>query len=305
MPVTRCWTTYWKEQNWLVTPEYEPLISSGGSFSNRGVSAGDMIYIVSQRDGQLLLGGRMTVKSVVTRQEAVRILKRNDLYNAPEWVIGKKGSGTPLHHSRQLAPEVTKQLRFVSGQSDKGKALLFVNDRNLDRQTTRIVRELTMESGGLLDEIIEMTDDQPRSVDLNTISVEDLNIYRSGRELALALHEEIPNGVIYIEGSVKTVLVNRYERDPSARDMCIRHHGAACSACGLDLNAAYGEVASGFIHVHHLIPLSNLGANYVINPVDDLRPVCPNCHAIIHLRRPPYSVRDVQRFIELRRKQCS
>ena len=116
---------------------------------------------------------------IVTREEAVRVRKRNDLYGADEWAIAQEGSGTPLHRHRQLAPEVTKQHRFVSGQSDKGRALLFVNDRNLDRQTTRPVRELTMESVSLLDEIIGMTDDDRHPT---TVFDDRLRRYRAGRD---------------------------------------------------------------------------------------------------------------------------
>jgi 5-methylcytosine-specific restriction protein A len=49
--------------------------------------------------------------------------------------------------------------------------------------------------------------------------------------------------------------------------------------------------------VHHLQPLSGLGADYEVDPVEDLRPVCPNCHAIIHLRNPPYPLSEVKSFL--------
>ena len=300
MPVARYWTSYWKEESLRGDPEYEPVQEvCSSSFGKRGVKAADVIYIVSQHFGQLVLGGRMTVGSIVPREEAVRIFKKNDLYDVDDWVIGEPGSATKLHHHRQLDPAVTKQLRFLPGQ----RALEFVNDRDLDRQTiSRAVRELTTESASLLDEIIEMTDDAPRSpAAYFTISNEQLRQYRSGRDFRAALHEEIQDGVNYVEGSVSQVLVNRYERDPGAREACIRHHGAVCKACGFDFRAAYGEVAAGFIHVHHLIPLSSLGKDYVVNPVDDLRPVCPNCHAVIHRRSPPYSLEAVQRFVKSHR----
>jgi len=35
----------------------------------------------------------------------------------------------------------------------------------------------------------------------------------------------------------------------------------------------------------------------MINPLTDLIPVCPNCHSIIHLKTPPYSVEEVQKLI--------
>src|ERR1035438_7765925 len=56
----RYWTCYWREKYWFVNEEYAPVESAGGSFRRRGVSGGDVMYVISQRAGQLLLGGRMT-----------------------------------------------------------------------------------------------------------------------------------------------------------------------------------------------------------------------------------------------------
>jgi hypothetical protein len=288
----RYWTSYWREKNWLVNEEYAPLRASGGSFKKRGVSEGDTLYVISLSAGQLLLGGRMTVGRIVTREEAMRILKRKNLYDADDWVIAKNSSGTPLHHRRQLAPEVTRQLRFLSGRPE----LLFANARDLDRQTLRIPRELTNGSASLLDDIIEMTEGHSSTKGPTTISNDQLQQYRCGRDLAPALHEEAWSGA-YAEGSVKQVLVNRYERDPNARAACIRHRGTTCSVCDLDLTSVYGPVAAGFIHVHHLLQLSDIGSDYEVDPVEDLRPVCPNCHAIVHRRNPPYSIDEVKCFV--------
>ena len=256
------------------------------------MSEGDALYVLSLRAGQLLLGGRMTVDRVVARETAMRILKRKNLPDADDWVIAKDESGTPLHRSRQLAPDVAKQLRFASRHPEPR----FAHKNYLDRQTIRVVRELTKESASLLDEIIEMTEEGSRKDAPLTVSDDQLQRYRSNRNLALEFYEE-SRGVTYIEGSVKEVLVNRYERDSNARETCIRHHGRTCSACDVDLSSVYGPVAAGFIHVHHLQPLSGLGADYEVDPVEDLRPVCPNCHAIIHLRNPPYPLSEVKSFL--------
>ncbi len=94
--------------------------------------------------------------------------------------------------------------------------------------------------------------------------------------------DEIATPSLYYEGVSRTMTVNAYERDPRARKACIDHYGAVCSVCGLDFGTRYGKIGQGFIHVHHIVPLSKIGKNYVVNPIKDLRAVCPNCHAMLH-----------------------
>jgi 5-methylcytosine-specific restriction enzyme A len=101
------------------------------------------------------------------------------------------------------------------------------------------------------------------------------------------------------EGAKKTIQVNSYERNPVARRICIDTYGSKCSVCDFDFNRFYGEeVAESYVHVHHLKQLSEIAKEYEVNPIEDLRPVCPNCHAIIHRRNPPYSIEEVRQFIK-------
>jgi predicted HNH restriction endonuclease len=84
------------------------------------------------------------------------------------------------------------------------------------------------------------------------------------------------------EGAKKTVQVNRYERNRLARKRCIDKFGAVCAVCDIDFGQTYGEFASGFIHVHHIVPVASIGKTYRLDPLKDLVPVCPNCHAMLH-----------------------
>lgn len=84
------------------------------------------------------------------------------------------------------------------------------------------------------------------------------------------------------EGAKKSVTVNRYERSQINRRKCLEAHGAACAVCNIDFGVFYGNIGEGFIHVHHVTPVSAIGTDYVVNPVTDLVPVCPNCHAMLH-----------------------
>ena len=84
------------------------------------------------------------------------------------------------------------------------------------------------------------------------------------------------------EGARKKIVVNKYERNIIAREKCIEMHGCQCTICGMDFEKIYGEIGKGFIHIHHIIPISEIGKNYRINYATDLVPVCPNCHAMLH-----------------------
>jgi 5-methylcytosine-specific restriction protein A len=88
------------------------------------------------------------------------------------------------------------------------------------------------------------------------------------------------------EGTRLDVRATRYERNPHARKACIDHYGLSCVACGFNFEATYGDIGRGFIHVHHLTPVS-AGERSTVDPVKDLRPVCPNCHAMAHRETPP------------------
>jgi HNH endonuclease len=109
--------------------------------------------------------------------------------------------------------------------------------------------------------------------------------------------EEIARPQMYSEGATKPVMVNAYERDPGARAACIAHYGARCQVCGFDFEAQYGEPGSGVMDVHHLKPLAEVGPGYRADPIKDLRPVCPNCHTIIHKGTAPLSMAEAKALV--------
>ena len=102
--------------------------------------------------------------------------------------------------------------------------------------------------------------------------------------------DDVSEKEVHYEGAVKRTIVNRYERDYKARDKCIEHYGLKCQVCAFDFEKVYGELGAGFIHVHHLTQLSDIGAEYALDPIKDLRPVCPNCHAMLHKKNPPLPI---------------
>jgi len=105
------------------------------------------------------------------------------------------------------------------------------------------------------------------------------------------------------EGAKKTISVNVYERSTQARNTCVGHWGTSCSVCEMDFASEYGKIGKGYIHVHHLTPISSIKENYEINPVKDLRPVCPNCHAMLHRENPPLSIQELKERKEEQRRE--
>jgi hypothetical protein len=104
----------------------------------------------------------------------------------------------------------------------------------------------------------------------------------------------------YIEGQATRRLVTLYERNPVARAACLGHHGYRCAACGTLLEEVYGPSASGIVHVHHLHPLGDSGGTHTVDPVVDLRPICPNCHTVAHSTHPPLSIDDLKALLAVR-----
>jgi len=411
--------------------------SAGNNFTKRGIKPGDVAYIVTLIDGQLYLGGRMTIDSILGHEAAVEFFDNENIYDAEEHLIGIEGTGTPLHLYRRLAPALTKQLLFKTKKGPRGA--FFVTEDELDNQATRGVRELMPESAVLLDRIIELTDAWPQSRKLLTVTEailrgdaepqhdgadapyptylltwnptqwagplgreqewscgrnrrikegDRLFLIRQGSEprgivaagwatsdayedaddvlcvrlwvesfldaeceeifprahllqlneglaepmkwgvqisgtripaavaerLEVAWREflsgrlpptdEVRQASLYHEGAVRQIAVNAYERSPEARRKCIEHYGPSCAVCGMSFCDVYGPLAEGFIHVHHLKPLSEVNAEYVVDPVADLRPVCPNCHAVLHLNGHCRSIAEVRQILKQQKQSA-
>jgi putative restriction endonuclease len=115
--------------------------------------------------------------------------------------------------------------------------------------------------------------------------------------VTLSRTDEVPPRVRLVEGSVCRFSVSAYDRNRIARAKCVEHYGPTCVVCGFNFGDIYGPLAEGFIHVHHIRPLSDIGVEYEVDPITDLRPVCPNCHAVIHLGGYTRSIEEVQQLM--------
>lgn len=113
------------------------------------------------------------------------------------------------------------------------------------------------------------------------------------------LPEEIPSNEqeTLFEGAKRTITVNAYERNVKARQLCIKYYGTTCIVCDFDFEKRYGEHGKYFIHVHHLTPIADIGEHYEVDPIKDLRPVCPNCHAMLHRVEPPLTIEELKTML--------
>lgn len=243
------------------------------------VRPGDTVWIVNIELGthRFRLVGRLQVGKVCKQKEAVRILGRSNLYDGPYHLIAIHGSEEPIRDI-DLDP-VARQIRFASPKpSDR----LAITKKGVDQQQVRRLRTLTPETVDLFEQLWR---------DASGSAVEG-----SGD----AGEERIPARE-YLEGGAVRLLVNRYERDAQARTACIAHHGCTCQICGMDFGSVYGDLGEGFIHVHHLVPLSSRGKRYQVKPDTELLPVCPNCHAMLHTGDPPPTVDQLRRIVAANR----
>ena len=108
----------------------------------------------------------------------------------------------------------------------------------------------------------------------------------------------------FIEGGVHQKLCNIYERSSRARHECLKTWGYRCAICDFDFEDEYGDLGKGYIHVHHLKPLSEReGEIHQVDPVEDLFPICPNCHAMLHRENPPVSVERLSEIVKERKNK--
>jgi len=111
----------------------------------------------------------------------------------------------------------------------------------------------------------------------------------------------------FIEGSRQQIYTTSYERNPKARVACLEFHGYSCAVCDFNFEEVFGDIGKNYIHVHHLRPLSEIGSEYVIDPIKDLCPVCPNCHAMLHRKKDEdfNSIEELKKIVEINSQQIA
>lgn len=110
------------------------------------------------------------------------------------------------------------------------------------------------------------------------------------------------------EGSVKTVSAKRKQRSKKLREAAIAKYTEAdgtikCAVCGFDFRKTYGKLGEGYIAIHHEVPIFQMpseGTTTFINKaIQNVKPVCPNCHSMIHRNKNKMlSIQELKDIIE-------
>ena len=69
-----------------------------------------------------------------------------------------------------------------------------------------------------------------------------------------------------------------------------------CEVCGFSFDRVYGEAATNYCEVHHLLPLSEV-EHSTQTRMEDLAILCANCHRVVHLRNPPFPLDQVRSML--------
>lgn len=102
--------------------------------------------------------------------------------------------------------------------------------------------------------------------------------------------DEADEAISFPEGILVYKLHRTIERNPNlirqAKLKEMEESGELrCKICGFSFYEKYGVIGQNYIECHNIIPLSQIGEEYVAT-VEDILLVCSNCHRMLHRIRP-------------------
>lgn len=104
---------------------------------------------------------------------------------------------------------------------------------------------------------------------------------------------------IVTEGQLRTRTTAYRTRSRQLRNAAVEHYTRngtiRCAACSFDFGLAYVDVGDGYIQIHHLEPISFGGERELtlVEAVGKVRPLCANCHVMVHRRDPWLSIENL------------
>lgn len=122
------------------------------------------------------------------------------------------------------------------------------------------------------------------------------------KDLLSKTNFEDSNQTFFDEGFKKIILKEVTTRSSKAISDAKKKHGVICVVCRFNFGERYGNHGFGFIEIHHLNPIKKGERK---TTVDDLRPVCPNCHRMLHKGDRLLSIEELKQMIEKQESNAS
>jgi len=270
LEANRFYTHCWKSTIQRTDAEGALLCHDAGrGFKKKGITTGDRIYIVTVSQGQPYLIAAFTVaEPPISYDEACQRLS-NNLWNEddPDHLIAQPGSETPMRFKRAIPLEMARRLRFYSPEGEK--ALKFISENAIDKQTLRGVRRLTADSAGLLDTLFVLTEKEFNE-DFERQIQKSL---KDGDEIRRKRLENAPKKPESVQ-IVQTV----FKRNPDVAAEAMKRANGFCEACGKPAPFISASKGIPYLEIHHKVFLADGGEDTVDNAVA----LCPNCHRKMH-----------------------
>jgi hypothetical protein len=127
--------------------------TAGDGFVRANLQPGDMLYIISVYDGQVMLIGRMTVGRILKSYSEAAALISPEVEEAPEYVLSAEGLASEQYFTRQLMMEEAGDLRFLTADGSS-KPLKFADGEEVDEHALEGVHEITPASAVILDQVL-------------------------------------------------------------------------------------------------------------------------------------------------------
>ncbi len=150
-------THYWLSDTWEHYRGGKIEYTAGNILRSHGVKPGDRLYIVTNIEGAMHIGGYVDVAQVVGRARAATIVGR-EVWDATDFAIAQ--SPQPFHPELRVPNNAVRNLRL--GPQQKPPLL---RGARLDQQTLRGLRELTPDSAALLDDVLKQGGGTSRRVE--------------------------------------------------------------------------------------------------------------------------------------------
>ena len=179
------------------------------------------------------------------------------------------------------------------------------SDTKFSQKVRNLKAHKTLENRGLASHVnggYEITDKGRDLVENNKLQLAPLSHFKfddvAGEYSLLAEGRpvEVIDERIVAEGELRQRSAEYRTRSTTLRTAAIEHYSQngriLCDACNFEFALAYPKLGNGYIQIHHLKPVSYFRGEelQIAKALANVRPLCANCHQMVHQRRPPYEV---------------